>query len=213
MEKINEESSEKNKIMETYNKMRAHLKENQIVKKTKNKDIILILGDKGSGKSTLINYLLKSKLIKKIQKGQFYKIIDLAEGETKHCEISHSIDSSKTKGISMHESKDGNLVFLKTQVFFHSRGMDYQIAFSLLLSKILENCRSLKFIFTVDYNLFLVNRMVWVKKFFDYIQNLFDNQYFFRECKNSVMVLITKHHETISLKYFLERFSETENQT
>ena len=191
-------------------KIKEKLKNQKIISKIKDKDLTIILGDTGSGKSTLINYLLGSKLTEKKINEKMYPIIDLEEGEKEYTKIGHSF-KSETEGFSIHSN--GNLNLLDSQGFFDCRGIEFQIHFSFLLNEIFQNCKSLRFIFVIDYEKFLVSRMAGVKKNFNFIEKLFSHKKFFHRYKNSIMILVTKQNLKDKIDKIKDIFLNSGNDT
>ena len=118
---------------------------NKETQKIKKKDLIIIIGNTGSGKSTLINYLLGAKLVKIQKKGSFKKVIIIKKNQKIFSPIGHNFEKSETENIKYFENENFNL--LDTQGFFDSRGIGREIGFLLLLEDILENSGNLKIYF------------------------------------------------------------------
>ena len=209
---MHSKKNSKKKIKETFAKILQKLSQNQILTQITNRDLTIILGDTGCGKSTLVNFLLKSNLIEKETQG-LENIIDLEEGERQFAKIGHSIDVSETVGFSIHYNEEGNLILIDTQGFLDSRGVEYQISFSLLFDKVREVCRSMKFIFCIGYSSFKTNRMGGVKKNFKFVRGLFGKKMYLNQYSDSILVLVTKHDERTSIKKMKTIFNDSDQET
>ena len=201
-----EQQESKQKFENLINKSIQNTEE---ISKIKNKDLTILLGSTGSGKSTLFNYLLGSKLEKVFEKGCFEKVIRTKENEIEYSEIGHKFDISKTEKIKFFENE--NFKLLDTQGLFDSRGIEYQINFSLLLENILKNCKGVKFIIPINYNNLKSAKANGVKKIFKFIKKLFVHKENIEKYKNSFLILITRENEDIPLIHMKETFISMEN--
>ena len=182
-------------------------KNSKIIEKIKNKDLTIILGNPGSGKSTLINYLLGSNLKSEIQIDQFSKIIKVKENEKEFSKIKHQ-NSEIENFFFFFENENFNL--LDCQGFLESNGIEFQISFVLMLLRVIENCKKVKFIFTIDF--YSLNTQT-EKEIFEFIEKLFINTKNLENFKNSVMILITKEKKNISIDKIKEVFKYSKDIT
>ena len=182
------------KIIQKQNKENKYL-----FSQIKDIDVTIILGETGAGKSLTTNFLSGSDLEEKEYEGSFETVIDLKEGETLYSEIGHDYNKSKTKKLKLVMNLNYNL--LDTQGFSDSRGVEYDVGFLFLLEKIFKICRSLKFIFLVNYASIISTKANFLKKILNFIQKLFVNK---ENCKNSIMLLITKQ-KNLKIKDFKKK--------
>lgn len=193
--------TEKKEYKEILSEIKKKLQNDKILKQIKDKKLIIILGNTGSGKSTLTNFLINSKL-KKIYDHEDSLadfVIDVEDKNIEFSQIGHNYEKSKTEGFKLYFNKKENLVLLDTQGFFDSRGVDYEISFSLLFEKILENCKSLKFILLSSFANFESNRSEGFRKNLNFFEKLFVSKENLKKYQKSIMLLITKN-KRITLK-------------
>jgi hypothetical protein len=170
--------------------------------------VVLVLGDTGAGKSTLINYLVGKKL--HVLKRPFRKsvIIDVLDNHS--CKIGHGF-SSETLLPSTVVDSDSGLVYVDCPGFSDTRGEVLDIVNAYYMQKLFFSSTEFKIIFVAEESSFTgATRGKSFKDFLLRIENLFpDLEY----CLPSIQLVITKAHSLeIEPKIFLsEMFKESCN--
>ena len=172
-----------------------------------NKDVIIIIGNIGSGKSTLINYLLGSKLIKKEIQENIIPVIELKQGENQFAKIRHNFEKSEIKGFSYYSN--GNLNFLEADGFFDVKGNEDKINFFIMFEKIKKRVRSLKFIIIIDHRCFFTHRLESAEKKIYFLTELFSEKNDLEKYKNSFFLIINKQIIKNKIQRIKKFFSKT----
>lgn len=112
-----------------------------------NKDFVLILGNTGTGKSTLTSLLTGAELkSEEIMAGQF-RIVDesgLISGE--------STTTSKTIVPELMIEKENGIIYYDCPGFNDSRGAVNDMSVTYLIQKLIKYAKQLKLVFTVSYS-------------------------------------------------------------
>jgi ribosome biogenesis GTPase A len=116
-------------------------------KKAKGRDVILVIGNTGAGKSTTINYLLGHKFTK----GRNYPFqISLVDESKSDVQIGHTM-TSQTLYAEAHGSEDG-FVYCDTPGFLDTRPREEKICASINIEFAIKSARQIKaIIVVVDY--------------------------------------------------------------
>lgn len=186
----NEEESDLFKSLDQINDEVAEQEET--LNNLKDKDLIALFGNTGSGKSTVTNFLMGSKLEKTKKKGQFGRVYILKKGEKEFCKIGEDNKTSETSKIHLFVNEKDNFNILDTPGFLDSRGIDQRIVLSLIHERIFEKCDGIKFIFTLDYFSLCVGKQYLAKKTLNFIKKLFGTEKNIEKYKKSIFLLITK---------------------
>eukprot|EP00977_Amphora_coffeiformis_P020937 scaffold8649_cov185-Amphora_coffeaeformis.AAC.8 len=140
-----------------------------VLKGIKEKDMVLVVGKTGTGKSTLIQALAGSKLYateyETTSYGQtFFKTVFESQTPLPGFEIGHK-KSSQTRHINSYTTivarKDGSkkeLVYVDSPGFEDTEGSEVDIATAVMLSQVAKLARSLRFIILINYVSLLEDR-------------------------------------------------------
>ncbi|MBS4167769.1 GTPase [Parachlamydia sp. AcF125] len=153
----------------------------------KGKEIIALIGNTGTGKSTAVNHLLGLKMRFTREKGG---IIEVAEGEQEIAKIGHRKCTSETLYTQIYKREGSPFTFADCGGFLDTRGVttDIQVAASLKLT--LENAKNVKLILCFDSSLVASDRAIHFGKTVNLALGTFLRNY--KEHPNSVLVLLTK---------------------
>lgn len=92
------------------------------------REIVLILGPTGAGKSTSINYFLENALEEVYPDGSFHPVIDLQESKVPHsAKIGHSSSVSETLYAQVFDVKDKSFALCDCPGFGDTRGIEAEI--------------------------------------------------------------------------------------
>lgn len=210
------------KIMELLN--RAF----EFIDKMQGKDLVLFLGDTGSGKSTTINYYLGLDLTQAENRyGQ--SIVKLENEESLvpggYAKIGQSICTSETTIVQGYSNATTTLSVEKEPVQLvladcpgtkDTRGLDYDLATVLSIDQTIKNCNSIKaIVLTLPYEAFLLNRANPVIELFRDLQERVPNVFTNLEIKQALFLTITKHgthgNPSDKLSSILDGFLNEEN--
>lgn len=141
-----------------------------VLEQVKGKDVVLVIGKTGTGKSTLMQAIAGRKLQEAehvssfIQQGStvdtaakvVYEAVDPLPG----FEIGHA-KMSKTAHIGCYTHNPGDsrpLLFIDSPGFEDTNGHEADIATSIMLSQVAKRCRSLRFVIMISYVSLLEDR-------------------------------------------------------
>ena len=81
-----------------------------------------------------------------------------------------------------------------------------------MLLRIIENCKKVKFIITIDFDSLFVARGSIFKKIFEFIEKLFIDKKILEKFKNSFIILITKEKKNISIDKIKNVFLQSKDE-
>ncbi|OMJ82776.1 hypothetical protein SteCoe_16424 [Stentor coeruleus] len=165
----------------------------------KNKDLVLLLGTTGSGKSTTTCYLMKAEMKVYISKyGD--EICEVVNNSGNYPKIGQSIGISETlyaKGyeidITPRNQNSIKIMICDCPGFRDTRGMEYELCTNLSIDKAIKQASRIKgVVLTIQYTAFLQDRGQPVLESFqnllDIVPDLIDDD----DLLDSVFILITK---------------------
>ena len=170
-------------------------------KKAKNKDIVIIFGNTGSGKSTLINFLYGCTMIKDA-KGNI-----IASPESDLLQEAAQIGNDRYSSTVLPKSfKKGNQLVIDMPGLVDNRGIEVSLASIVAMKKIIENGGSVQFVMVFERNqIFVMRGQAW-KEAVRFLEETFQKS--LGSSKNSLCVLITKTQEDLSvIKGDIQKFT------
>lgn len=113
------------------------------------KDIVIFLGDTGTGKSALISLLTGDDLesVETYDGSETFRIIDKLGRVSQNSTI-----LSKTLFPELIPDKESDVVYFDCPGFEDTRGIKYEITTAYLIRKLLESANSVKFVFVIAQN-------------------------------------------------------------
>lgn len=119
-----------------------------VLNEASGKEILIVLGNTRSGKSTLVNYLIGNKLTSTVDKAlQVYVTLKDGSGP----EIGHAAQSA-TSLPSKYKEKTKGLDLWDTPGFEDSRGPEVDIQNAFYIRELLVKAKTVKIILVADYN-------------------------------------------------------------
>ena len=165
---ISDEQNSKNQ--ELYRKIQEAVEQAEgVLTDSKGKDLIVFLGATGAGKSTTINYLSDVDL-EGITKGR----IGISQNNQQSAKIGHGRNPLTSIPQLIDVTYNSNTyTLLDLPGFEDSTGLDQQVINGVLIKKILDNARSLKFVFVSKAESFGGDRRKVVKKRIDLFKEFY----------------------------------------
>lgn len=117
-------------------------------KKAEGKDIIAVVGNTGTGKSTAVNYLLGIPMQYKPRKEG--GIVEVADGQREIAKIGHHLAASETLYTQVYENTHVPFVFADCGGFFDTRGASTDVSVVASLKGVLESAQSVKLVLCFD---------------------------------------------------------------
>ncbi len=186
-----------NLILAGYNKQKGLIK---------NSSIVLVIGCTGSGKSTLINYLLSNKITFKNQ-----AIDVIAEAEEKgenYPEIGHQTES-KTIFPEVFVDKQYNVAYCDFPGFFDNRSFEERVSISINTQSAIVNSKNIEAIIVVFSQAELIAQR---GKLFKSLSKLLDNLICdFESILPNIIFVLSKPNSNITSEGFYNHVNDLVN--
>lgn len=174
------------------------------VKLAEEKDLVLVVGNTGAGKSTTVNYLLGAQLAEKeVDVGY---VVDLDEKETqaeKYAKIGHT-PLSETFVPTMYKGNKFN--YLDCPGFLENRDLESGVCTSINTRSAIKLARSIKSIMVViDINSFYSERSYGIKKLGRTLGTLLKNP---KNQADSICFVITKNESRKTITHIKAKIEE-----
>lgn len=158
------------------------------VEKAKNKEIVALIGNTGTGKSTAVNHLLGIPMRYISAKGG--GTIQVADGHKEVAKIGHSKTQSQTLYAEVHEHSSSPFVFADCGGFFDTRGVTSDLSVVTSLKLTLESAKSIKLVLCFDSHLIGSDRGIHLSHSLALsLKSLLKD---YRNHPNSLLLLFTK---------------------
>ena len=185
------------------------------------KPLIIFLGNTGSGKSTLINYILnctlKKKKAPKILKNILTEEIIIVKPKSKGgkrdeiMKIGHTVDSSTFKPFVFFDVKSG-LNFMDCPGFEDNRGEEINISNGVNVRNIVETVENVKLVVLIHFLSFFNDRAKCFDRLLNNCSRFFGNVRNFRNNKDSLILVISHCPTDFNLKRIKSFFENNDNE-
>ncbi|KAL4481674.1 hypothetical protein ABPG74_007763 [Tetrahymena malaccensis] len=132
----------------------------------KGKDIILLIGQKRSGKSSTAKYLLGYKIQKNNNQIQKENLDSTEELKTGHLKYSQTL--------SLYESEFNDIFLCDSHGFFDNCDLEIEIFNECQLIKVIQNCNSIRLVMVVSYIELSSQRGVIINEVYEIISRIFN---------------------------------------
>lgn len=171
------------------------------IPETQNKDIILVVGRTGSGKTTTVDYLIGKRMRKTVFRNN--TVIDVAEDEKDYGKIGHGANA-ETNFPMIYQSKEMPFYYCDCPGFDDNRGDVYRMCVAISMRAAITYAKTVRgIIITIDYNDILV-RALGFNKLLQTMSNFFDDPVKF---KDSLYYVFTKVPENVTKKEIIDQIS------
>jgi len=122
---------------------------------SKNQSIVLLWGNVGSGKSTLINYFLGSKIVKYFDEKTGKKSVKVAEGDKEHAKIGVECLSAETLYSTVYPAESDDFAYCDCPGFGDTRGIEAKICTAINNQLAIRSSKTIKaLVFVLSYQEF-----------------------------------------------------------
>ena len=161
----------------------------------KNRDIVIVIGKTGSGKSTFLNYVNGCTL--NIDKYSKKIIVDSNSPVKEIFPIGHE-NNSKTLTPELVYNKLDDILYVDFPGFNDNRGFEINISNSITLKNLIVNSKSVKVIIVCEAITINTERGKGINELFKYLISMFNGTKNIVENKKSILFLITNHSKLIN---------------
>jgi energy-coupling factor transporter ATP-binding protein EcfA2 len=186
----------KNKITEGYQSIHSEDK------------VILVIGNTGSGKSTLVNYLAGAKLIAE-KKGFGKLLITVPEPVSSEMRVSHKLKSETAIPNSWKDNTTG-VVYWDCPGFDDNRGPVQDIANAFYIKRLFELSKQVKIIIVTTESSFTEGRGVEFTNLIGSLANLFVDVEHFKESLSLIVTKATEDSEVSDVTGAIQEILATE---
>jgi len=160
------------------------------IPKVKGKDLIIFLGNTGSGKSTLINYINGCTMEE--TESDLGEMVIQVKKNSQIQELT-KIGHTKESETFIPDIKIGNdgTIYVDMPGFFDNRGQEISIANSVNIKNILVNAKTVKIIVLISYHSLMNNRKNGEKELINLLLGLFGGDEKIPQNKDSLIILIS----------------------
>jgi hypothetical protein len=159
-------------------------------RKSIERDLVLIVGNTGAGKSVFVNYLLGNELIEAKLPKEFLKGIKCKNPSDSDPEIGFGFES-KTSFPGFFNASDSSLTFCDCPGFFDNRGAVFDISNMYALAKMATSARSVKgVVVLINYHSLMADRARGLNETVSLLSHLFGPNNISNN--PSILLLVTK---------------------
>lgn len=157
--------------------------------KARGKDIVLIIGETGTGKSTVVNYLSGCKMEPRKEGGRRQVIVSPSSPIREIMPIGHT--DSKTLIPQIH-SHAGGPTFCDCPGFFDDRGAEINISNAVNIKNLVKSARSVRILILLSYKTLEDKRGIILKRIRETVDSLLGKKNSLVEFKAHLLIGITK---------------------
>jgi energy-coupling factor transporter ATP-binding protein EcfA2 len=174
------------------------------------KDLVLVLGNTGSGKSTFINYLA-GQTMHEVTKEEFLEPV--IETDNPIMAVGHNSFKSLTDHPQLYSDSSTGLTYCDCPGFLDSRGPEFDIPNAFAIKTIVEKAHAVKAVIVlVDYNSILAEKGRGLRETITILRQLFGIQDSnIAHYRDSIAILVSKSQQAyppLTLDNFKTSFSE-----
>ena len=153
--------------------------------------IVMVLGNTGAGKSTLINYIFGCKMIE--EKQGLGKVISVDEGKGNNPSVVSIGNTNESATFLPFVSKvpNSNLALVDNAGFCDNRGSEFNIVNAVNMVSAMYHSQSIVILLCIEYNAFLAQRAQGFKSLSSTLKSIFDDKVL-HEHSASFLVCVTK---------------------
>ena len=196
-------------------------KENQKKVPIKEKDLVIFVGNTGSGKSTLINYVLNcdfklkkvSEREKNILKDEVIEVKKKSEGGKRDeiMKIGHSVISSTFKPELIFDEKS-DLIMMDCAGFEDNRGEEINISNGVNILNIISEARNVKLVIVIHFLSFFNDRAKCFDNLLKNCSKFFKNENQFQNLKDSLILVISNCPQNFNMNKIKNFFENNDNK-
>ena len=167
----------------------------EVAKQSKNKDVVIFIGNTGAGKTTMINYLYGRKM-KRLNRNEAKKLninalqtVVIAEDPI--MKIGHSLQS-ETFMPEIIKDCNANFYYMDCPGFLDNRGSEINIANAVNIRNAISVSRSVKLVMLINYSALLADRGRGLRDMLDMTADLFGDFKNLEANIDSIIVGITQ---------------------
>lgn len=160
------------------------------IEKVKNKNIIIFMGNTGSGKSTLVNYIHGCEM-EEISLDSEEIVIQVKKNSVipELMKIGHS-NKSETFMPDIKIDQNG-IIYVDLPGFFDNRGQIISIANAVNIKNLVKVANTIKIVILVNYHSLMANRKAGEAELLKILSVLFGNEANINENKDSIIINIS----------------------
>lgn len=166
----------------------------------KDKDLVLVVGNTGSGKSTFLNYLIGKKMI---EPGSMKKVFQC---EDPVFEIGFGFES-KTHFPQVYYDPESDLTYCDCPGFNDNRGVEFDVSNMYAIARLCHSARSIKgVVILINYFSLETDRAKGLRETLDILRKVFYDK--LDECLGSVQIVVTREKGEVDLSDLRDFLSE-----